>query len=97
MACGPGRIGDWLVPDWAYGLDMRRCCQGHDGGYENPGRLSRKAIDKMFLVCLLKKIAIHEPKYRRTLVTVAYTYYWAVRVGGWVAWNKCRRNDAKGE
>jgi hypothetical protein len=91
VACGPGKIGDWLVPDWLFALNMRRCCQDHDNAYASPGNLTRKEVDRMFLRCLLHKIALNQIGNRRTMIAVAYTYYWAVRIGGWFAWRRAAR------
>ena len=33
--CGPGGIGDFLVPDTVYGLSIRPACQVHDHGYRH--------------------------------------------------------------
>ena len=33
--CGPGGIGDFLVPDTVYGLSIRDACRVHDFGYRH--------------------------------------------------------------
>jgi hypothetical protein len=33
--CGPGGIGDFLVPDTVYGLSIRDACRVHDWGYRH--------------------------------------------------------------
>jgi hypothetical protein len=33
--CGPGGIGDFLVPDTVYGLSIREACRIHDWGYRH--------------------------------------------------------------
>lgn len=33
--CGPGKFGDFFVPDTIWGLDIRRECQIHDHWYED--------------------------------------------------------------
>jgi hypothetical protein len=33
--CGPGGVGDFLVPDTVYGLSIREACKIHDWGYRH--------------------------------------------------------------
>lgn len=40
--CGPGKIGDMLVPDYFFGKCMRLCCQVHDFEYEHGKTLQDK-------------------------------------------------------
>ena len=45
--CGPGKLGDWLVPDTVYGLSIKPACYIHDCRYYDADtRDKRFAADK---------------------------------------------------
>jgi len=81
--CGPGGIGDWLVPDTIYGLSIKPACQIHDWYYRfqrGDSEEDRKKADKIFLTNMLQIVnergnfLIKKLRRRR-----AKTYYKAVR------------------
>ncbi len=85
MVCGPGKWGDRLVPDKPLGAaDFELCCAHHDCGYAQPGNRSRKAIDREFLLCMLK--TAKQGKHPRLGAIMARVYYRVVRMGGWMSW-----------
>jgi hypothetical protein len=48
--CGPGGIGDFLVPDTVYGLSIREACKIHDWGYRhciNASEVDRARHDRI--------------------------------------------------
>ena len=50
FGCGPGGVGDYVVPDTVYGLAIKEACQIHDWDYRHsPGASSkhRKRRDKV--------------------------------------------------
>ncbi len=48
--CGPGRIGDYLVPDTVLGLSIRPACHIHDWMYHFGRSYDDKRLaDKLFL------------------------------------------------
>jgi len=98
FGCGPGGIGDWLVPDTIYGLSIKPACQVHDWDYrfgEGHSEEERKKADKRFLTNMLQIInehggnfAIKSLRRRR-----AKTYYSAVRWFGASAYFSERSTD----
>lgn len=93
MSCGPGTIGDILVPDTIFGVRITKCCSEHDKSYEHPEGRTRAEIDRAFLhCCLVSVIQAKPPRLGRALAR-AWVYYAAVRAGGWISWAKCRRRD----
>lgn len=85
--CGPGGIGDWLVPDTVYGLSVQPACSIHDGDYRVFGertKQGRKAADKRFLINMQLIVNHHTKAFwlRRLRFTRCRTMYLAVRVLG---------------
>jgi len=97
--CGPGGVGDFLVPDTIYGLSVRDACRIHDFGYRHSSVSSeedRKKHDRILRNNCLRIVNDHT-KYR-ILKMLRYrrvkTYYMAVRFFGSPAyWEE--RNDEK--
>jgi len=72
-ACGPGGVGDWLVPDF----NMEWACEQHDLCYARGGDDDdRLACDQRLYLDML---------YMGAPLQLATTYYLAVRAGGWMA------------
>ena len=59
-------------------LGVHDCCVQHD--YDYADQMDRKLADRKFFICCSRKS-----------VVVAVVYYIAVRMLGWVAYNKYRR------
>lgn len=50
--CGPGGLGDYLVPDTMWGLSVTECCRFHDGYYRNwpeNTEVARQRADEILL------------------------------------------------
>ena len=82
MSCGPGKVGDWLVPDSVFG----NACREHDEYYAAPGPLSRSEVDRRFYVAMLKAAKDYKGPKRRALRFRAWLYWSQVRLWGWAAW-----------
>lgn len=95
MGCGPGKIGDWLVRDTLLGVKWELCCDEHDAAYLEQ-TTTRKEADREFLKCMVSEARSEffpdRPVLLRLSMAFARVYYWAVRMGGWVAWRRSRRN-----
>lgn len=80
--CGPGGIGDFLVPDTVWGLSIRPACEIHDYMYAD-GRTwdDKRLADKVFLANMSSIIKARTRS--RLLLHLrllrARTYYRAVR------------------
>jgi hypothetical protein len=71
--CGPGGVGDWLVPDF----NMELACEQHDLCYERGGDdEDRLACDQQLYLDMF---------YMGAPLQLATTYYLAVRAAGWMA------------
>jgi hypothetical protein len=98
FGCGPGGIGDFLVPDTIYGLSIKPACQVHDWDYrfgEGHSEEERKKADKRFLTNMFLIIDDHGGNFiimalRRRR---AKEYYLAVRWFGAAAYFEERSND----
>jgi RHS repeat-associated protein len=53
--CGPGTIGDWLIPDDWPSYSFGKCCNDHDDCYDCKSGKSRDAFDEEFCGCLLRQ------------------------------------------
>jgi len=100
FGCGPGGIGDILVPDRIYGLDVSDACRIHDWYYRfhpsnSPdGRLEADSIFKNNLLRIVK--AKSKNKIIRWLrVRRCRTYYSLVRFGGGPAYYEDRNPDSE--
>lgn len=91
MTCGPGRRGDWIVPDGIF----EDACRLHDEGYANPGDRTKVEIDAEFRSNMVKAA-----KKRGGLRTVfhwgmAWVYWAGVRFGGRKAWKRAQEKEGK--
>jgi hypothetical protein len=97
FGCGPGGLGDLLVPDTVYFLSIRPACRIHDWYYRFfPGNSEddRKRADRIFLNNMLRIVDFHTNfKVLRWLrKRRCNKYYFAVRAfGGPSFW--ADRND----
>ena len=91
FGCGPGGIGDWLVPDTLYGLSIRESCCCHDWGYFiGETQEDKVETDDIFLNNMIRQITdgtksswLLKPRLRR-----AKLYYIMVRdFGGPAFWD----------
>ena len=85
MSCGPGRLGDWLVPDgpWA------EVCKRHDEAYKKGGTPEdRKKADKAMLKEMIQTALSHDHCWFTIVILVSWAqlYYVAVRLFGWTRW-----------
>ena len=88
--CGPGKVGDRLVPDFIF----EDACSIHDAGYADPGDRTKAEIDWEFkrnMVASARKRGF----VKRVLWTPMIWLYWAnVRFLGRKAWERSREaND----
>ena len=94
FGCGPGGIGDWLVPDRMWGLLIVEACRIHDWYYRFSEDRSKEAWRVANKLMLLNTLKIVRAKTKRTwlrkLRTVrCYTYYVFVSSPfGWSSWQK---------
>ncbi len=81
MSCGPGRLGDWLVPDgpWA------AVCEEHDHLYRRGGTpRDRLEADLLMLSCMFRVAYTHHGIVMRMILQAwALVYFVAVRALGW--------------
>uniref|UniRef100_A0A6H1ZXZ6 Uncharacterized protein n=1 Tax=viral metagenome TaxID=1070528 RepID=A0A6H1ZXZ6_9ZZZZ len=94
--CGPGGLGDWLVPDTMYFESVFLSCQAHDWMYgEGETEEDKKIADRLFLVNM--SIVIQETPYTHKTENQkldilrlhrVMTYYEAVYYGGGSAFDK---------
>lgn len=84
MGCGPGKWGDYLVPDTMYGLNVQPSCSIHDTCYA----LGKTDEDKIIadVMMLMNNLAIIQakswPLIRAARCYRAMSYFLAVSEGG---------------
>jgi hypothetical protein len=79
-ACGPGGVGDWLVPD--FGVEL--ACENHDQCYQRGGDDNdRRACDQQLYLDML---------YMGAPQQLAASYFIAVRAAGWMFFSYRGRN-----
>lgn len=98
FGCGPGGVGDILVPDKIYGLDVSFACKIHDWYYRfHPSNSpdGRLEADSVFKNNLLRIVTIKSSnKFMRWLrVRRCRTYYSMVRFCGGPAYYEERNVD----
>lgn len=95
--CGPGNLGDKLVPDTMWGLSVKQACRIHDHCYEvGETEEDRQEADDVLLNNCLRLItaAGGPPLLMRLRRRRAWTYYCAVRkFGGPSFWNSKNRPE----
>lgn len=91
LGCGPGYLGDLLVPDTFYGLSVKSACSIHDFMYRTGQvEVDREVADRVLLNnCVRIVMAGTSGKLLlRLRLMRARTYYWFVRMfGGPAFWN----------
>ncbi len=85
--CGPGKIGDWLVPDTVYGLSIRDACRIHDWDTRHGSGVSkehRKLCDVRFKdnMFIIVKAGTDNWFLLRVRLTRCRFYFWMVRSCG---------------
>jgi len=83
--CGPGKLGDFLVPDTLWGLCVTPACNIHDWMYAMGETIEdKKVADRTFLNNLLRIVDANTRFWplRKLRRLRAYTYYRAVKYGG---------------
>ncbi len=98
--CGPGSIGDWLVPDTVWGLSIRLACLIHDWMYEvGKAIVDKERADRVFRNNMVRMIN-SETKYeflKRLRLRRANTYYKMVDKYGGPAFWKDKEDPNGGE
>lgn len=89
--CGPGRFGDYLVPDTLWGLKVASACRIHDFCYHIGSCIEDKEqADRGFLNNMIR-IILAKTKWsllKRLRIRRARTYYWFVHeCGGPAFWH----------
>lgn len=98
--CGPGKLGDWLVPDTVYTESITDPCGGHDWGYH----IGKDKLDKFYADIFLwvnSVIATCDP-FDLSKIDILQqrritTYFQAVLFGGGGAFDKGEPNNGLDE
>lgn len=98
FACGPGEVGDYLVPDVILGIPVAECCRIHDWYYRfDSGKTEedRAAADRIFLNNMLRTVnALSKNSImKRIRSRIALIYYNAVRRYGAPVYFEERNSD----
>jgi hypothetical protein len=88
--CGPGGVGDWLVPDSIWGLNIKPACFIHDYMYAvGETEEDKRWADQVFLSNMLQMVDSETTKIpfigvilRAKRRSLAMLYYTAVVEGG---------------
>lgn len=81
--CGPGKIGDWFVPDTMIGESVFLACQIHDWMYyTGETKLDKKWSDLIFLINMASIINDGELLDKFRLRTVMTYYQFVSDMGG---------------
>ena len=92
--CGPGGLGDFVVPDTVYFLSVRDACRIHDWGYRHAPEASdedRKRHDRILSNNMLRIVNAKTKSkiLRKLLYRRCKTYYQMVRAfGGPAYWDE---------
>ena len=86
--CGPGLVNlDEIVPEFRW----QHACRRHDFNYDRGGTEDdRRESDNQFKMQMLNSIKGLSTLQRLYYIPIIYTYYYAVRVGGFFAFQRGR-------
>jgi len=86
--CGPGGIGDWLVPDTIWGLNVRDACHIHDYMYDvGETELDKRISDRVFLNNLVRIVEAKGGLFKTfRLIRCVIMYYSVAVFGGPAFW-----------
>jgi hypothetical protein len=96
--CGPGGLGDFLVPDrldwpWPWGLSIKKACRIHDYMYHvGETRADKKLADEVFLNNMIRiinnarKTWFGRQRFKQRLKRAEAYYYAVHRFGGPAYW-----------
>ena len=92
FGCGPGGVGDYLVPDTMWGLDISEACRVHDWYYRFFKDRSTEAKALADKLMLLNTLLIVDNQSSNFFVKAlrrirCRTYYTMVRTFGKSSWN----------
>jgi hypothetical protein len=90
LACGPGGIGDYFVPDKPKGYDFSKCCHKHDNCYSNECSKSRKQCDDNFFDCMIRECNRRHLGKKECYNLAAEYWYWVDKYGGG-SFNRARK------
>ena len=95
FGCGPGGVGDYLVPDTMWGLDISEACRIHDWFYRFCPDRSAKAKAFADSLMLHNCLAIVDEKSNSWILwqlrkVRCHTYHFMVRKFGQGAWDEAR-------
>lgn len=98
FGCGPGGLGDFLVPDTIYGLSVKPCCAIHDWYYRfYPGNteMDRELADRVFKNNMVRLVTAKTKWWwlKRLRLRRVKTYYSMVRFAGATAFFNERNKD----
>lgn len=96
-SCGPGKLGDWIVPDKPFGLDLSKACEWHDQAYRFPEGKTKEVIDHIFYSRMMWEVSKHSGWRKRLYRVVARIYFWAVTRGHLSWWLSRRRENRRME
>lgn len=87
--CGPGKIGDWFVPDTMYGESVYLACKKHDWMYFfGQTKEDKKWADIVFLVNMTLLIISDNSFFDSVRLRRVMSYFEAVFYGGNDAFDK---------
>lgn len=96
--CGPGGLGDYLVPDTLWGLSVRPACSIHDWLYHWGLTLKDKdSADRVFLNNMIRLIRSHTRWgwLKKLRLRRAKTYYHMVHTFGGPAFWKGKNKEGE--
>ena len=96
--CGPGGVGDMLVPDTVYFLSIRNACRIHDWGYrhsDDNSEQDRAKHDRVLRNNSIRIVSDHTKSkvLKRLRFRRVQTYYQMVRAFGGPAYWSERNKD----
>lgn len=100
FGCGPGGIGDFLVPDTIYGLRVSAACRIHDWGYrfsKGNSEEDRERHDRIFKNNLIRIVRANTKSKLMLLLRMrrVKTYYYSVRFFGGPAYWSERNSESE--
>ena len=89
--CGSGKIGTWLVPDYLFGISIKKAGFIHDYMYDH--QFNKKLSDKVFLHNMKQLIKnwYGSKAIKDNANIIAYYYYQAVNWFGYFAYNRAKK------
>ena len=84
LQCGPGKLGDFIIPDKPGGYDFSKCCRRHDDCYSGKNKQcdkDKEQCDEEFYQCMKRVCDIYHLANRECYKFASMYWYYVDKYG----------------